>query len=187
MIVTYSLGVVLLVYLTIDRTTFNQVATWNQLFEHGNTLNNWGTWQASSSYNGEYRVIKVTSGQSGCIMRKPKWTDNHKYLTIFTAYVNEAIVQKPASLSVPNGFAGDFTINSTVPVLYKKFLSYPYSHFDENYYFNSFGNTILYVKNAQLFDLTAMYGSGNEPTTYKEFVQRWNGNYYEYNTFIKEL
>ena len=48
-----------------------------------------------------------------------------------------------------------------------------------------FGNNVTFNNvtfTPQLFDLTEMYGEGNEPTTVAEFRSRYGNNYYEYNT-----
>ena len=43
------------------------------------------------------------------------------------------------------------------------------------------GNTYGYVFDLEIFDLTAMFGAGNEPTTAQEFIRLFPLPYYEYN------
>ena len=40
----------------------------------------------------------------------------------------------------------------------------------------------IIVGKPQVFDLTAMYGAGSEPTTYADFIADYPNNFYPYNT-----
>lgn len=51
-----------------------------------------------------------------------------------------------------------------------------------NLSFNGTSGSKIYLSNVQLFDLTLMFGEGNEPTTVDEFKALFPHDYYEYNT-----
>ena len=48
-------------------------------------------------------------------------------------------------------------------------------------YIPEYTGTDVYVKNIQIFDLTKMFGEGNEPSTVEEFEMMFPEDYYEYN------
>lgn len=61
----------------------------------------------------------------------------------------------------------------------------PYGDSDIGGTFDAFlvdGSAKVTFSNRQIFDLTAMFGSGKEPTTVEEFEAMFPANYYPYNT-----
>lgn len=49
-----------------------------------------------------------------------------------------------------------------------------------HFFYDAYGNAKLRASNIQCFDLTAIFGAGNEPETYEEFRQYYPDAYYPY-------
>lgn len=123
---------------------------------------------------------------------RPKWTKGHKYL--FSLYVK--------SNAEPFGISIGYSDEEKVPYDHDgKTFSYKSSGrelllftpddslIDSGYQYiglrpvryDTQTHCTISVKNLMIFDLTVMFGSGNEPTTAEEFEKIFPNDYYQYN------
>ena len=123
---------------------------------------------------------------------RPKWAKGHKYL--FEFYVKSSIEPFTISIGYSNkesvaynldgaSFSGAFGGR-------KLLLFTPDDSAIDNGYqyiglrpvrFETQQHCIISVKNLMIFDLTLMFGAGNEPSTVVEFEKMFPADYYPYN------
>ena len=178
----------------VIRRIKGNTSVWGQLLGEM-TADNWN--QYSNTYtNIEYlengcksTILSAYAGgnvyQLG-LRYKPTVThyvSGHKYMVIFDAYVEVSgqmsVETNDTTYYSPVITAGQwvttfvtFTRNGTVNNFYVK----PPKGYQTT---ASVGKTYS-VRNAMLFDLTALYESGNEPTTLEEFKKLYPESYYPY-------
>lgn len=158
----------------------------NQFVQNGNftTKDTWQLYNLSDttwSVENNIATIVVNSmpSSSGQFFQRITPTKNHKYLLIFStkASANEENIQwRLGGKTVKTGLTTNWQT-----------LTYLETRTDTT---NDFGlylvNTIttpltINLKNVMYIDLTKMFGSGKEPTTYEDFVRMFSNVYYEYN------
>lgn len=123
---------------------------------------------------------------------RPKWTKGHKYL--FEFYVKSSIEPFTTSIGYSNKESVAYNLDgesfSNVVTGRKLLLFTPDdSMIDSGYQYiglrpvryDTQKHCTISVKNLMIFDLTAMFGSGNEPTTVEEFEKIFPADYYPYN------
>ena len=176
-------------YATIEQVEGNTVV-WNQLVQNGNfaTVSNWTAFRVSYTVSNNIAEIIVNSGQDdGYIVQAVSAIQGHKYFICgsLKAGANKGRLQPSGVFaSVPN--EQQYTAGT--------------GNFERLAYItqaNSTGNgniqqrnydtaTPLYARDVICFDLSKMFGSGNEPTTVAEF-EAWLAQnigtlpYYDYN------
>lgn len=124
---------------------------------------------------------------------RPKWTKGHKYL--FEFYVKSNIEPFTTSIGYSNKESVAYNLDgesfSNVVTGRKLLLFTPDdSLIDKGYQYigvrpvryDTQKRCTISVKNLMIFDLTSMFGSGNEPSTVEEFKAIFPNDYYQYNT-----
>lgn len=164
---------------------------WNQMVQNGDfSLNSmWSAVGSTISVEGNTGIFTATEAAltnnkieayqilSGNVVK------GHKYCVRFeynlSVDINDQSVLNLGSVStkipvVGAGTWGKFNSIATVNVAS--------NIFDLYFYFDSLsvGDTVK-LRNVQLFDLTQMFGSGNEPSTPEEFEAMFPADYYPYN------
>lgn len=123
---------------------------------------------------------------------RPKWTKGHKYL--FEFYVKSSL--EPFTISIGYSDKESVAYNrdgesfSAALSGRKLLLITPYdSAIDSGYQYigvrpvryDTQKRCTISVKNLMIFDLTVMFGAGNEPTSVEEFEAMFPADYYPYN------
>ena len=164
---------------------------WNQMVQNGDfSLNSmWSAVGSTISVEGNTGIFTATEAAltnnkieayqilSGNVVK------GHKYCVRFeynlSVDINDQSVLNLGSVStkipvVGAGTWGKFNSIATVNVAS--------NIFDLYFFFDSLsvGDTVK-LRNVQLFDLTQMFGSGNEPSTREEFEAMFPADYYLYN------
>ncbi len=165
--------------------------TWNQLIQNGDfsLYSMWSAVGSTISVEGNTGIFTATEAAltnnkieayqilSGNVVK------GHKYCVRFeynlSVDINDQSVLNLGSVStkipvVGAGTWGKFNSIATVNVAS--------NIFDLYFFFDSLsvGDTVK-LRNVQLFDLTQMFGSGNEPSTPEEFEAMFPADYYPYN------
>lgn len=145
-----------------------QPIVWNQLVDRNVTPI--ALSDSSVSENGDEITINTTVPFGGCkVMLGNSIIMGHKYFISVYAKSN-----KRAVFSSDNGGIS-ISVSSTYETLYR--IATPIEQDDKNYLFiwniANEENTITYKKSSLRFtDLTQMFGAGNEPSTYEEYLER---------------
>ena len=169
----------------IDKVKGNSVV-WNQLVKNGNFADEytgWDVYYGTLSVDNNILTYTVTTPTDGHSVSQKNFPDivNHKYL--FAAELNYSI--KPIStlagfLGIGGYYGAGWNIQDIVPNSWFKVAGIATSTGDAatkdlRIYLRttgmSAGDTVK-VKNVVALDLTQMFGAGNEPSTYEEFLSR---------------
>ena len=185
----------------IDDPKHGGFVYWNQLCNNGDfsIASGWSTRGAAGtiSYDTDeitYTVSEVSSWQSNDI--KPDTNvniiRNHKYFVSATIKAEKSV---PFVFEAYSGTLGsaifETTIGNTVANEYSTVSGIVTGDRtkDSCYLLYGIGNysdkavgDIYKFKNLMFFDLTLMFGEGNEPTTVDEFIALFPHDYYDYNT-----
>lgn len=124
---------------------------------------------------------------------RPKWTKGHKYL--FEFYVKSNIEPFTTSIGYSNQESVAYNLDgesfSNVVTGRKLLLFTPDDSLIGKGYqyigvrpvrYDTQKRCTISVKNLMIFDLTSMFGSGNEPASVEEFEKMFPADYYPYNT-----
>lgn len=154
---------------------------WNQLVKNGNFANtsNWTTANATLSVSSNKATLTVTNnGTVPFYQTINQKTAEHIVLVLFDAYASRSL-----NLTVNWGFQLGSAITLTTSNQRFAIISTLRTFGNNNFNLSVVaqpGDVINY-SNIQLFDLTKMFGAGNEPATVKEFTDLFPMSYYEYN------
>lgn len=164
---------------------------WNQMVQNGDfSLNSmWSAVGSTISVEGNTGIFTATEAAltnnkieayqilSGNVVKGHKYCARFEYN--LSVDINDQSVLNLGSVStkipvVGAGTWGKFNSIATVNVTS--------NIFDLYFYFDSLsvGDTVK-LRNVQLFDLTQMFGSSNEPSTPEEFEAMFPSDYYPYN------
>lgn len=123
---------------------------------------------------------------------RPKWTKGHKYL--FEFYVKSNIEPFTTSIGYSNQESVAYNLDgesfSNVVTGRKLLLFTPDDSLIGKGYqyigvrpvrYDTQKRCTISVKNLMIFDLTTMFGAGNEPSTVEEFEKMFPNEYYPYN------
>ena len=123
---------------------------------------------------------------------RPKWTKGHKYL--FEFYVKSSIEPFTTSIGYSSKESVAYNLDgesfSNVVTGRKLLLFTPDDSLIDSGYqyiglrpvrYDTQKRCTISVKNLMIFDLTQMFGSGNEPSTVEEFEKMFPNDYYPYN------
>lgn len=179
-------------------TGWTELNAWNDP-EHGGLVNwnqlaslepsYWTTYRMSVSVSGTKITGTVTSTSTATIKTFGKAVaKNHKFFVKGIKCKENTIATAIGMYSNSNGntYSGrsSFLVSDTDD---------PFNLFlasDDTYYYLrvtastnaiSTNNDLFAIENFQIFDLTEMFGSGNEPATSEEFTTLFYKNYYAYN------
>lgn len=164
---------------------------WNQMVQNGDfSLNSmWSAVGSTISVEGNAGIFTATEAAltnnkieayqilSGNVVKRHKYCVRFEYN--LSVDINDQSVLNLGSIStkIPVVGAGTWSkFNSIVTV------NAASNIFDLYFFFDSLsvGDTVK-LRNVQLFDLTQMFGSGNEPSTPEEFEAMFPADYYPYN------
>lgn len=169
---------------------------WNQLVTNGNMESNYG-WisapQASGAFSVSNNILTCTMTEEAQYLnivnytqtqrlvkghkylysvnvRSSAWADsNHRAILILGGYWVQTIytdIQAGTWVNISGIWTS--TIENTIQATFRKYPDANYSPFD--------------VKEFMVFDLTQMFGAGNEPATVEAFRALFPNDYYEYTT-----
>lgn len=156
---------------------------WNQLIQNGNFESTSGWWappaQATLTASDNTLIATALTSQSPYITVQNNLKKDHKYLFLLDIYPQEV-----ATVSIP--IYGNTRITNIPANTWTKLSSMFTRTADTTtatMYFGYTDNTnkVTKFKNFQIFDLTAMFGAGNEPTSVAEFTKLFSLPYYAYN------
>ena len=147
------------------------VGEFSQLVKNGNFVNTseWvGTNCTPSASSGIMTMTSTNNGTFGISQSVPDFTNTtHKYLIAFE-------VKSAKSVRIRYPFIGTFTPQNNTWNTFS--LIYSGSLPNAGYFYIQFDGTsvgdVAQVTNVNIFDLTSLFGSGDEPTTYAEARQR---------------
>ena len=173
-------------YATIQSIKGNTVK-FNQLMQNGNFADTSG-WiyneNPTFTVSDNIAIIKGNTDYSG-IYRRINLLQNHKY------YLSETLKAEVDNYNFLSGI--DYLTSNNAKILTTNFQTFKrigtYTGSDTvSIYFYDYNNATrnnVYIKNVMLFDLTLIFGSGNEPATPEAF-ETWLSNnigllpYYDY-------
>lgn len=150
-----------------------QPIVWNQIVKNGNFIDGADGWtfDGNGSVSNNEATITATSSITGMYCR-PSIFKEHKYLVKSDIKVSEL---KPVRVYFGTSNDSGVVIPITTANLYVKCSSIINAIRDDNLFqINSalsVGETIT-IKNVYCIDLTQMFGAGNEPSTYEEYLDR---------------
>ena len=160
------------------KTIKGNTLVWNQLVQNGNfaDTSNWFAYSASFTVSDNIATI-TASEQWGRIRNTPiKLINAHKYLVISTVKgTTDNYVEADVGFKY-------LTTNNEWEIV--SFIMEPTSTYNKSISIGdrrSSGWTPFYVKNTMCFDLTLMFGIGNEPSSVDEFTSLFPLSYYAYN------
>lgn len=176
----------------IERIQGNALA-WNQLVKNGNFADGINGWSSTNSglevSNGIISFDRITTFANTHINA----INNHKY--IIKADVKSDLNDTNCMLSMyvtERLYNTHFKANTTWKTIISNVLTIETNdlpHLGVRLYHDDNevpSDTKLYFKNVNTFDLTLIYGAGNEPTTAEQFgadYQRWFGKPLEYEEY----
>lgn len=173
---------------------------WNQLIQNGNFANgenNWSIEGQSISNNAHWdvtinnNIISLTKKESDYARLRQRGAviANHKYLYSFSFWSNGVAPygtdilgdSRIVNVVIPSKQYKDVNVWNSV-----KGIVIPTTSIENTNSFFALGGGVgtgheLKFKNMSLFDLTQMFGEGNEPATVEEFEAMFPNDYYEYN------
>ena len=163
----------------IDKIKGNTLI-WNQLVKNGNfaDTSNWTTGNATLSVSSNKATLTVTNnGTVPFYQTINKKTAEHIVLVLFDAYASRSL-----NLTVNWGFQ---LSSATLTTSNQRFavISTLRTFGNNNFNLSAIAQTgdVINYSNVQLFDLTQMFGAGNEPITVEEFTSLFPLSYYDFN------
>lgn len=168
---------------TKDYTVKGKTVVWNQLFNKNSTPNLSDT-AITYSVDGNSNIFNTTSGTTTSYSHFNFLCNtiaNHKYMICAKSL-------KWSSTAHSGLFVGDEANPDTASyaTLTSNDLAKFFTATNETCYIKAYisyiaGNYEFIMNALQLFDLTQMFGAGNEPTTVAEFRAMFPDDYYPYN------
>lgn len=173
------------------KSIHGRTLVWNQLGPIAPVANQ----SVTSSVSDDVVTLTVSTSSSGMKMTEHVKPDGlvlgHKYLALADVMPNSADVTPVRAASVVSGggtalsdevrvpaeTVGSWTRISTIGIL----SSAPLGGFGIRVANTAAKDSTVTYKNFMLFDLTQMFGSGNEPSTVAEFEAMYPEPYYEYD------
>lgn len=159
----------------------------NQLVENGNFASSTG-WSSSGSgtlsVSSNIITLTISSDNSiGQLYRNIQIVNGHKYILL--GFVKPS-VETSWTIRLASDTAGSKTCPTNSWTDLSRIVTATTTGAKEFNFFHASSNlssgTTLQVKNAMAFDITLIYGAGNEPTTVAEFKSRFPLDYYAYNS-----
>lgn len=149
-------------------------------------------WNQLRTDNGSSGSVTVTSQRRQIGVENTSLVFGHKYLVSFLARYTDGNTNTGSvrfKMGHPNYSEFSFLFNPTTdPALYQTIGTLQAeapTQIHRSYFLKITSNTEVLAfewKDLQIFDLTQMFGAGNEPTTPTEFWQYFDNKYYPYNT-----
>ena len=166
-----------------------KTVVWNQIVQNGDfaTVSLWNHSNASFSVSDNVATTTITTVSSATQISKVEaavpTVIGHKYCAICDVNPVKATTCRFQYNSVATGISNvDIPANTWTRVVNLYTCT---NNVGTLLYYNvnsalAVGDTVQF-KNYMLFDLTLMFGAGNEPTTVAEFQQMFPASYYSYN------
>lgn len=160
---------------------------WNQLCSNGNFASNWTYSNASGSVSNNVLTFTATAtnGYTRANVKSGTVTNGHKYLGTIdvkcTSSASLIIYFDPSANNVSRIGKTFGTDWETASIIWTSNTT------GDNWYPRVYDNRAsgwdaIQLRNAMIFDLTQMYGEGNEPTTPEEFRSYYPLPWYSYDT-----
>ena len=164
---------------------YGNTVKFNQLIQNGNFSSGTTGWSAnrgSLSASNSILTYTVTNAGASCSMYRSDMSivSGHKYLFSYFVTCSKATTVMAA---IGSNTAETQRITASTKTHYTKVVAstaasqYAYCYFNRDTDLSN--NDTVLVENVNLFDLTAIYGSGNEPTI-SEFEAQYPAEYYPY-------
>ena len=160
---------------------------WNQLVQNGNfeNISNWGVGNCSiSASDNELTMVGGETSETPYIQQTITATANsnhHKLLYAADVYLQESgnvsLWSNQNNVRVENATSSTWvhvagiTSNNQQDTRFRVYVNYGGSN----------SNKVTKIKNVMVFDLTLMFGAGNEPATVAEFEAMYPLPYYPYS------
>ena len=166
--------------------------SYNQLVKNGNftNLNDWTIRQSNGSVsNNEITLTGTSVSNSSQFRQSISFIEGHKYYFSCQAKTNDTTntFGVKASIGWETGSSDAQTIITTTNLTtsYARYSNIITLNNNNIYVYlllmgSAVENTTRTIKDVMLFDLTSMYGSGNEPTK-EEFETQFTNEYYDYS------
>lgn len=157
----------------------NTVVAFNQLVKNGNFEDGsyWNLQNITTFYNNT-AIITTNSTELLTFQQETSTTLGHKYLITFEIKTN-TIPSNIRELRVRYPFVSDYyEINTEYRKISIIATSTSSSYIGIQFRLSSATQTSIYIKNFMLFDLTQIYGQGNEPTETTQFFNDFPSEYY---------
>lgn len=181
----------------IKRIKGNTVV-WNQKVADYNTYNSrYMVSDASVEYNNGTFILRGSGSSITFRYKTESARPQHKLFIKFEVKTSESIRYSNIHIdTVTNQImgsvedAGYISTNAENYSTFKKIyttaiFNSAYGDFIRGYgfgiYIPNYTGSDVYLKNIQIFDITQMFGEGNEPSTVEEFEAMFPNEYYEYN------
>lgn len=154
---------------------------WNQLVKNGNfaDTSNWTTGNATLSVSSNKATLTVTNNGTVSFYQaiNEKYA-NHKVLVLFDAYASRELTTTVNWGRMLGSAVSLTTTNKRFSILVPIELGG-----NNNFNLSTVAKTgdVINFSNVCMFDLTKMFGAGNEPATVKEFTDLFPLSYYKYN------
>ena len=165
---------------------------WNQLLRNGNFADGTSGWSKDSSTTWSISAgvihIHKDGGEAGSTTRL--WRHDsipcvigHKYLYLATVKTTSGKLSVVPTGTASQGQSAYSEYLTTTRLSYIWTANVLSANFELRGYDNKIANTDLdfYVSNINVFDLTLMFGAGNEPSSVEEFEAMFPLPYYAYN------
>lgn len=166
---------------------------WNQLVRNGNFADGTTGWAANNSStslsvaNNELTITQ-TGDSHLSVYQIVNHALDHKYLGLIKAKASSSL-KMTWRMYTSGGILADFATSKTISTSYETYsniitVSSGGSGTYNRIYISLIDgsqNDVLYIKDVRIFDLTLMFGAGNEPSTVAEFEALFPLNYYAYN------
>lgn len=154
---------------------------WNQLVKNGNfaDTSNWTTGNATFSVSSNKATLNVTNNGT-VVFYQPineKYA-GHKVLVLFDGYASRSLTTTVNWGRMLGSAVSLTTTNKRFSILVPIVLGG-----NNNFNLSTAAETgdVINFSNVCMFDLTKMFGAGNEPSTVKEFTDLFPLSYYKYN------
>ena len=165
----------------------------NQLVQNGNFINtsNWDAKSNISSFTVNNNVATIVCNgatDNTFLTQTISFKNGHKYLVRFAEKLVESVVGARVYFRIGN-FASTYFVDDTISTTKKDYNNFiTFNETSGSYVIeigmrNTQANAMTYtLEGVCIFDLTDMYGAGNEPTTVEQFKATFNKDYYDYTS-----
>lgn len=163
----------------------NSVVDFNQLVKNGNFENSqyWNL-QNITTFNNNTATITTDSTELLTFQQETSTTLGHKYLITFEIET-DIIPSNIREFRVRYPFVSDYySINDEYRKISIIATSTSSNYIGIQFRLNNATETSIYIKNFMLFDLTKIYGIGNEPTNVETFFSDFPSTYYPTTTSL---
>lgn len=161
---------------------FNQL-TQNPLLENITPFLWTNSFTRTFQDNGYLKLTPGSSGNSWALVQNTPVISGNIYLFVYDVYKSPTSTNCFILPTDNNGNLGNYAIPTTEGQKTPIFFNVSDSQLNITKRLYAYGDNVeIYIKSCLCFNLTQIYGSGNEPTTYEDFIQDFPSDYYPYIT-----